>query len=153
MARLEDIPEPTRTAVDSIPCPAFETTPFVTGPELAGRRVAIVSSAALIRRGDKPFDFGSGEYRLVHGAWDTSDILMSHVSVNYDRQGWQRDINTIYPIDRLRELAQESVIGGVADTHFTVMGSTDPKLMEEAADSIVARMQRDRIGAILACPV
>ena len=65
MARLEDIPEPTRTAVANIPCPAFETTPFVSGPELSERRVAIVSSAALIHRGDKTFDFGSGEYRAV----------------------------------------------------------------------------------------
>ena len=34
---------------------AFDTQPFVVGPPLAQRRVAIVSSAALIRRGDKPF--------------------------------------------------------------------------------------------------
>ena len=31
MARLEDIPEPTRTAVANLPCPSFETTPFVIG--------------------------------------------------------------------------------------------------------------------------
>jgi len=45
MARLEDIPEPTRTAVANIPCPVFDTTPFVAGPKLSERRVAIVSSA------------------------------------------------------------------------------------------------------------
>ena len=153
MARLEDIPEPTRTAVDSIPCPAFETTPFVTGPELAARRVAIVSSAALIRRGDKPFDFGSGEYRPVHGAWDTSDILMSHVSINHDRNGYRRDLNVIYPIDRLRELAAEGVIGSVAETHFSVMGSTDPAQMVASADGIAAAMHADRVNAVVLCPV
>ena len=52
------------------------------------------------------------------------DILTSHVSINFDRAGFQRDLNVIYPIDRLRELAAEGVIGGVAETHFTVMGST-----------------------------
>ena len=40
------------------PCPNFETQPFVVGPPLAQRRLAIVSSAALIRRGDQPFHFG-----------------------------------------------------------------------------------------------
>jgi len=55
MARLEDIAEPTRTGAANIPCPAFDTTPFVAGPALSERRVAIVSSAALIRRGDKTF--------------------------------------------------------------------------------------------------
>ncbi len=59
MARLEDIPQPTRDAVATAACPSFDTTPFVSGPPLAERRVAIVSSAALIRRGDTPFPFGS----------------------------------------------------------------------------------------------
>ena len=53
MARLEDIPQPTRDAVVVASCPVFETQPFVVGPPLAQRRVVIVSSAALIRRGGK----------------------------------------------------------------------------------------------------
>src|ERR1700739_4015893 len=110
MARLEDIPETTR-GVGNIPCPKFETTPFVTGPKLSERGVAIVSSAALIHRGDKPFPFGSGEYRAVPSDWENNDILMSHVSINFDRAGFQRDINVVYPIDRLREFAADGVIG------------------------------------------
>ena len=98
--------------------PAFDTQPFVVGPPLAQRRVAIVSSAALIRRGDKPFPFGSAECRFLPASMPASDILMSHVSINFDRAGFQRDLNVVYPIDRLRELAAEGVIGGVAETHF-----------------------------------
>jgi D-proline reductase (dithiol) PrdB len=153
MARLEDIPEPTRTAVANLPCPSFETTPFVAGPALSERRVAIVSSAALIHRGDKPFSFGSGEYRAVPGQWDGNDILMSHVSINYDRAGFQRDLNVVYPIDRLRELAAEGVIGSVAEQHFTVMGSTDPASMVESADGIAAALLADRCDAVVLCPV
>ncbi len=153
MARLDDIPEPTRTAVANIPCPAFESTPFVAGPALSERRVAIVSSAALIRRGDKPFPFGSGEYRAVLGTWDNADILMTHVSINHDRSGFQRDLNVIYPIDRLRDLAAERIIGSVADTHYTVMGSTDPAAMVEAADAIAAAMHADNVNAVVLAPV
>ena len=153
MARLDDIPEPTRTAVANIPCPAFETTPFITGPKLAERRVAIVSSAALIHRGDKPFDFGSGEYRAVPGTWDTADILMSHVSINHDRNGYRRDLNVLYPIDRLRELAADGVIGGIADTHYTIMGSTDPAGMTAAADQIAARMRLEYVDSVVLAPV
>jgi D-proline reductase (dithiol) PrdB len=153
MARLEDIPEPTRTAVANILCPTFETTPFIVGPELSKRRVAIVSSAALIHRGDKTFDFGSGEYRAVPGAWDSSEILMSHVSINHDRNGYRRDLNVIYPIDRLRELAAEGVIGSVADTHFSVMGSTDPAEMVKSADGIAAALHADHVNAVLLCSV
>ena len=52
---------------------------------------------------------------------------MSHVSINFDRAGFQRDLNVVYPVDRLRELVAEGVIGGMAETNFTVMGSTDPR--------------------------
>jgi len=153
MARLEDIPEPTRTSVASLTCPDFETTPFVIGPKLSERRVAIVSSAALIHRGDKTFDFGSGEYRAVPGAWDNGEILMSHVSINHDRNGYRRDLNVIFPIDRLRELAADGVISIVADTHFTVMGSTDPAAMIESADGIAAALLADKVNAVVLCPV
>ena len=153
MARLDEILEPTRTAVANIPCPAFDTTPFVTGKPLSQRRVAIVSSAALIKRGDAPFAFGSGEFRAVPGAWDSDDILISHVSINFDRAGYQRDINVAYPIDRLRAMAIAGTIGSVADTHYTVMGSTDPAAMVDSADGIAAALHADRVDAVVLAPV
>jgi D-proline reductase (dithiol) PrdB len=153
MARIEDIPQPTRDAVLNVPCPVFDSTPFVAGPPLAQRRIAILSSAALIQRGDKPFPFGSGECRFVSADISAGDLLISHVSINFDRAGWQRDINVVYPIDRLRDLAALGEIGGVADTHYTVMGSTDPAAMEEAVDQIEGQLRQERIDSILLSPV
>lgn len=153
MARPEDIPEPTRTAVTTVPCPRFETTPFVQGPPLAQRRIAIISSAALIKRGDEPFHFGSTDYRTVPADRAPSDILISHVSINFDRAGFQRDINTVYPIDRLNELSREGVIGGVADTHYTIMGASDPDGMANTADQIAGQLRQERIDSILLSPV
>lgn len=153
MAHLDDIPEPTRTAARDIPCPSFDTTPFVAGPPLSQRKVAIISSAALIRRGDRPFDFGSGEYRAVPASWPTDEILISHVSINFDRAGSQRDINVAYPIDRLRELAAEGIIGGVTETHYSVMGSTDPAAMVASADGMAAALLAEGCDAVLLSPV
>ena len=153
MARLEDIPEPTRTAVANIPCPVYETTPYVAGPPLSKRRVAIVSSAALIQRGDTPFPFGSGECRPLQRSWNSDDILISHVSINFDRAGYQRDINAVYPIERLKHLAIDGLIGSVANTHYTVMGSSDPAAMVEAADFIAAAFKADHVDAVVLAPV
>ncbi|WP_428541871.1 glycine/sarcosine/betaine reductase selenoprotein B family protein [Rhodopila sp.] len=153
MARIEDLPQATRDAVLSVPCPAFETTPFVSGPPLGRRRVAIVSSAALIRRGDMPFAFGSGECRFVAADTPPGDLLLSHVSINFDRAGWQRDINVVFPIDRLRDLAAMGEIGGVAETHYTVMGSTDPAAMDQAVDQIEGQLRQERIDSVLLSPV
>ena len=153
MARPENIPQPTRDAVLNLPCPAYDTTPFVSGPPLSQRRIAILSSAALIRRGDQPFPFGSGECRFVAADTPPNDLLLSHVSINFDRAGWQRDINVVFPIDRLRDLAASGEIGGVADTHYTVMGSTDPAAMEEAVNQIEGQLRQERIDSVLLSPV
>jgi D-proline reductase (dithiol) PrdB len=153
MARHEDIPQSTRDA----PCPNFETQPFVVGPPLAQRRLAIVSSAALIQRGDQPFHFGSAECRFVPASRPAAEILMSHVSINFDRAGFQRDINVVYPVDRLRELVAEGVIGGMAETNFTVLGSTDPSSSSAAlavtADQIAGQLRQERIDSVLLSPV
>jgi D-proline reductase (dithiol) PrdB len=153
MARAEDIPQPTRDVAVTIPCPRFTTTPFVTGPALRERRVAILSSAALIHRGEQPFAPGSPEVRFLPADTPAGDLLVSHVSINFDRTGFQRDLNTIYPLDRLRELAAEGVIGSVAPTHYTVMGSTDPDTMADSADRIAANLRAEGVDSVLLCPV
>jgi D-proline reductase (dithiol) PrdB len=153
MARPEDIPQPTRDVVLNLPCPVFETTPFVSGPPLAQRRIAILSSAALVKRGDKPFPFGSGECRFIPADTPAGELLISHVSINFDRNGWQRDINVVFPIDRLREMEASCEIGGVADTHYTVMGSTDPAAMNDAVDQIEGQLRQERIDSVLLSPV
>jgi D-proline reductase (dithiol) PrdB len=153
MARLEDIPEPTRSIVAALPCPAFDTTPFVSGRPLSQRRVALVSSAALIRRGEQPFPVGSGEAREVHANWPAAEILVSHVSINFDRAGFQRDQGVVFPIEALRQLAADGTIGAVADTHFSVMGSTDPAAMADAADHMAERFHSDGVDAVVLAPV
>jgi D-proline reductase (dithiol) PrdB len=75
------------------------------------------------------------------------------VSVNFDRSGWQRDINVVFPIDRLRDLAATGEIGGVADTHYTVMGSTDPAAMDDAVEQIAGQLRQERIDSVLLSPV
>ncbi len=55
MARIEDIAEGTRLAVLGLEIASFESQPFVAGPPLARRRVAVISSAALHPRGSAPF--------------------------------------------------------------------------------------------------
>jgi D-proline reductase (dithiol) PrdB len=153
MARLEDIYQPTRDNIVAAECPVIEGEPFVEGPPLSERKIAILSSAALYPRGGNPILYNSGDYLEIPAALPNSEILMSHVSINYDRTGWQRDINVVYPIDRMRELAEEGVIGEVADVNFTVLGATEPTKMLESVESIAARVKRDRIDSILLSPV
>jgi D-proline reductase (dithiol) PrdB len=63
MARLDDIDPHMRQDLIELECPRFETQPWVEGPPLAERRVAIISTAGLQRRGDRPFAWDAGDYR------------------------------------------------------------------------------------------
>jgi hypothetical protein len=108
---------------------------------------------AIHARTEAPFPFGSAEFRRLPSSLDSGDIVMSHVSVNFDRSGFQRDLNVIYPIDRLRVLAAEAVIGSVADTHYAVLGATDPAAMQITADQLMGQLQQDRVDAVLLVPV
>lgn len=153
MARLEDLTPAMAQRLRELECPVYPGAPFVTGGKLSDRRVAIVSSAGIHRRGEPPMMPGAKEFRELPASLPASDIVMTHVSVNYDRTGFQRDINTVYPIDRLRELAVDGVIGSVADTHFAVMGANDPRQWDALADQLVDRLRQDRVDAVLLSPV
>lgn len=153
MARIDDIPQPTRDAVVGLQMPALPGSPWVSGKPLAHSRVAIVSSAALHARSDMPFPAGTAEFRKLPASIHPADMVMSHISINFDRVGFQRDVNVAYPIDRLRELAGEKVIGSLAPTHYSVMGSTDPATMEATAAGIAASMKAEAVDAALLCPV
>ncbi len=153
MARLEDLPPATRQRLVDLDCPIYDTRPFVTGEPLARRRVAIVTSAALMRRGERPLMAGENTFRELPAALPVAEMVMSHISVNYDRTGFQRDPDVVFPLERLRELAADGTIGSVADTHYSVMGANDPKAWDELADRMVARLRQDRVDAVVLSPV
>jgi len=153
MARLDRIPEPMRSLIAGLECPNFKNQPWMEGPPLSRRRVAIVSTAGLHRRDDRPFTFMAGDYRIIPGDIKTNDLVMSHTSTNFDRTGFQQDWNVVFPLDRLRELTDRGFIGSLADFHYSFMGATDPKLMEPTTRDLVRLLKKDRVDAILLVPV
>jgi D-proline reductase (dithiol) PrdB len=153
MTRINDIPQASRDNILALACPELPGSPWVEPRPLRDCRIAILTSAALHRRTELPFAPGTAEFRALPASLAPADMLMSHVSINFDRSGFQRDINIAYPIDRLRELAASGTIGAVADTHYSVMGSTDPATMTATADAMVDRLKQERVDAVLLSPV
>jgi D-proline reductase (dithiol) PrdB len=153
MVRLADLPEEGRPHIANAPCPTYEGNPFVAGPPLAERRVAIISTAGLQRRGDRPYAFDADDYRIIPGDTPPSDIVMSHISSNYDRSGFQQDYNIAFPLDRLREMAADGEIGSVADYHYSFMGSTHPDQLEGTARHLAGLLKGDQVDAVVLLPV
>ena len=153
MVRMKDVHEGIQPFLEDLECITFDTEPWVGGPPLNERRIAIVSTAGLQRRGDRPFAADAGDYRVIPGASTAGDIVMSHVSLEYDRTGFQQDLNVVFPIDRLKELAAEGVIGSVAEFHYSVMGATPPQEMEPAAHELSGMFKADAVDTVLLVPV
>ena len=153
MARLDSMPEPMRGYLAKLPCPTFETTPFVEAPPAGDRRVAMISTAGLHRRGDRPFSLGSNDYRVIPGDIKANDLIMSHVSTNFDRTGFQQDLNVVFPLDRLKEIAGRGEIGSVADFHYSFMGATEPEKMEQTVRKLASLLKKDDVNAVLLVPV
>lgn len=153
MAKLSDIPEPRRSYLASLECPEFETTPWAKSPELKDARISIISTAGIHLSGDSNFRKDSADYRVIPGDAKDSDIVMSHISLNFDRTGFFQDINVIFPIDRLNELAEGGVVRSVANNHYSFMGATDPRGMEQQARKLAALLKEVSVDAVILVPV
>lgn len=130
-----------------------DATPWITPPPLAESKIAMITTAALHRRDDPPFRFADTGYRLIPDDIDRDDLVQSHISVNFDRTHYQRDINVVLPFDRMRELADAGEIGGVSPIHFSILGATEAFLLEPSAIEMAERMKALDVQAALLIPV
>jgi D-proline reductase (dithiol) PrdB len=90
---------------------------------------------------------------VIPGDVASSDVVMSHISVNYDRTGFQEDINVVFPLDRLRELQADGTIGSVSDFHYSFMGASQGHTLEGKARELAQLLKRDGVDAVLLSPV
>ncbi len=158
MVRLADLSEAEHKGhLDRIPTfPEFPPTRLVPGPALAKRRVALVTTAGLHLRSDRAFDSSGGgiDYRVIPGNTPAGDIVMSHASVNFDRTGFQSDWNVVFPLERLRELVRDKVIGSIAAFHYSFMGAILHFTRYEPKAREMARMLKDDgVDAVVLTPV
>ena len=156
MVRLADLPDSDReNMLKKIPLlPRFPQRHWARGPKLSQRRVAIVSTAGLHVRGDRPFGAGGMDYRVIPGDVRADQLVMSHMSVNFDRSGFQEDWNVAFPLDRLNELARDKVIGSAAAFHYSIMGAVSPVTnYESKAAELAQLLHKDHIDGVLLSPV
>ena len=99
----------------------FDETAFTVPVPLTEAKVAIVTSASLHHPDDEDFSPMDTGYRILRS--EPRDYVMGHWSPNFDATGFALDINTVFPIDRLDELAAQGVIGTVAEEHLAYAGN------------------------------
>jgi len=151
MVLIPEMPAIGRGFISRLEKYTFDNPAWSVPKEARSRRVSIVSSAAISKRGDKPFSWLANNHRVIEK--DNLDLVMTHVAVEYDRTAWQQDINTILPIDRLEEMAKNNEIGSVSNEHYSFIGSSDPIKMERSAKEVAERMKDDAVDTVFLVPV
>lgn len=153
MVRMTDLHPAGQKGAEALDCPTFPDLQPVKPAPRGSRKLALVSSAGLIRRGDAPFRGGDAGYRTIDKTLSNQDILLSHVSVNFDRSSAIRNIESIMPRETAKQLVADGLIGDVADEHYSFMGATDPKLMHEQAVDAADRMLSQGVNTAVLLPV
>ncbi len=128
----------------------------VTKP-LNKSKFAIVTTAGLHKKTQPPFDMldpnGDPGYRVLD-AEQPFEVIITHDY--YDHAAADKDINVVFPIDRLREFEHEGRIGRLAETHYSFMGHITgghvPVLMNETAPEVAARLKAAGVEAVILTP-
>ncbi|MGH7569463.1 MAG: glycine/sarcosine/betaine reductase selenoprotein B family protein [Gemmatimonadales bacterium] len=120
--------------------------------------VALVTSAGVHLNGDSPFDManpeGDATFRVIPGDAALRDLTITHDY--YDHRAADRDLNCVFPLERLHELARAGRIGRVAPRHIGTMGhilgAEERRLVAETAPAIARLLVQDEVDYVLATP-
>ena len=156
MPRLDQLSEIQRQSALYFPCLESDTAPWAPWTkDLSTSKVALVSSAGLHLRSDKPFGPGDPTYRVIPSDSNTADVIDSHTSIGWDRTGIYRDLNLAFPMDRFRELVDREVIGSLSQNYYSFMGAQrDPrKIIEETGPQAAEALHAQDVDLVLLVPV
>lgn len=159
MPRLEHLSEVQRNTILTFPAQVNRETPWTPlRRPLAEARLALVTTAGLHLRGDRPFitdhKVPDQSYRRLPSDAPAAEILQSHASIGFDRAGIDRDLNVTYPVDRLRELREQGTIGSLAESFYSFMGAlrTWDLLEHETGPEVAGLLRRDEAEVVLITP-
>lgn len=117
-------------------------------------RVGLVASGGIYVAGQVAFHFKDDlSYRAIPTDVNTADLRTAHFA--YDQTDARHDPNVVFPIDTLRRLVREGVIGSLTEHAFSFMGGiySSRKVREELAPVLTERLQAEGADLALLVPV
>lgn len=123
--------------------------------------VALISSAGIALKTDKPFDqegerrnpwWGDPSYRVIPADATQDDVRLYHMHI--DPRPAQQDLNCLFPLARLKEMEQRGEIGSCAENHFSMMGYIlQPEtLLRDTVPSIIRDLRAERADVVVLVP-
>jgi hypothetical protein len=142
----------------------YDDGPF-TAPErpLAELAVTIIGAGGIYVDSDDPLDGETQDEATarikeylreaptlsrIPGDTPTDQIGVRHPG--YDVRGARRDVNAVFPIETLRDLAVDGTIGGVAETHYGFVGACSQlELRNEVAPRWAEELRSEEVDVCL----
>lgn len=118
--------------------------------ELKDMKIALLTAAGVHLIDDKKFNLaGDFSYRKIARDKKVSEMMVSHGG--YDNADVNKDINCMFPIDRLKELVDEKFIGDLSEINFGFMGGggDQERFLKETGPEIAAKLKELKVDAVL----
>ena len=121
------------------------TPPMVWTPvtkELKDMTIALATAAGVHHKGDFT-------WRKITDQMKSSELMVSHGG--YDNGDVNKDINCMFPIDRIHELAKEGFIKACAPVHAGFMGGggNQEKFKHETGPAIAQMFKEEGVDAVV----
>jgi D-proline reductase (dithiol) PrdB len=111
-------------------------TPFKR--KLEESLVCLVSTAGVRAKSDAPFNVeGDNSFKRIDGSLSATELAVD--DSHYDHGCIDKDVNCVFPLDRLRSLAREGRIAGLTEEHFS-MGFS--QALRELRETTVPQLAR-----------
>lgn len=123
---------------------------------LSESRLTFVSTAGVQPKDSMPFDtvHPVGDYTFRRVPSDSKPTDLEIHQLKYPTLGAKRDLNVIFPIERLQELAKAKIIGGLTTNFFSFIGyNMDAERLEQTlAETIADAVEAEKPDAALLAP-
>lgn len=125
---------------------------------LSAGTVALITTAGVHHSDQAPFDMddpnGDPTFRIIDARRPVKDLTITHDY--YDHSDADKDINIVFPTERLLELEQNKIIGKAADFHYGFMGHiVGPHistLIERTAPEVANHLLENGVDMVLLAP-
>jgi D-proline reductase (dithiol) PrdB len=121
---------------------------------LSESRLGLIASGGIYLTGQVAFHYKDDtSFRVIPTDIKTADLRVTHFA--YDFTDARQDPNVVFPIDTLRGLQREGVIGELSEYAYTFMGGiySARRVREELAPQLTERLLADQVDVALLVPV
>lgn len=122
---------------------------------LSESRIGVLSTAGVYRRGQVAYHYKDDtSIRAIAKSAPAGEIRFSHLTEQYLPDA-RRDPNCVFPIEPLRRLEAEGVVGEIADDLLSCMGAvySQRRTREELIPAVAAKFEAQSVDAVFLIPL